>query len=231
MTCIPIQSSHKLERTFESVTWPGPSPGVLSRKRLIDLCLLALLAPLALVLVGLFAALIRLLTGGPGLYRQTRVGYRGRLFEVWKMRTMKEDAESLLADHLLQCQASREEWNRNLKLKKDPRIIPYLGSFLRKTSLDELPQVYNIWRGEMSFVGPRPLPVYHQHQLDPEFQKLRESVPPGLSGLWQIRERSDGDLESHQLWDTRYILNFSIANDLWILAQTPLAVLCCRGAR
>ncbi|MBS2040537.1 sugar transferase [bacterium] len=215
----------------------GPSPGTtsicsrtLKYKRMIDLFLCVLLSLPALLLVGVFAGLTRLLTGGPALYRQTRVGFRGRPIEVWKMRTMHENAEALLAERLQNCQHTRAEWNQNFKLRNDPRVIPLLGSFLRRTSLDELPQLLNVWRGEMSFVGPRPLPAYHLEAFSLDFQELRQLVPPGLTGLWQVHERSDGDLASHEPWDTLYIREFSLLNDLKILARTPLVVLRCRGA-
>lgn len=209
----------------------GPPTHLLRRKRLVDLCLLALLGPPALLAVFFCALATRLLTGGPALYKQTRVGYRGRHIEVWKLRTMKLDAERILEERLLACPQTRQEWDQNFKLKNDPRIIPYLGSFLRKSSLDELPQLFNVVKGEMSFVGPRPLPIYHQQIFEPAFQQLRQSVPPGLSGLWQINERSDGDLASHQKWDTQYITQFSLINDLKIILATPLIILKCRGAR
>lgn len=206
-------------------------PRTLRHKRLLDLLLLSLVALPGLLLMGLLAGLIRLLTGGPALYKQTRIGLGGRSIEVWKMRTMHENAEAILAERLQSCQHTRSEWYRNFKLKNDPRIIPTLGSFLRRTSLDELPQLLNVLKGEMSFVGPRPLPTYHLDHFSPDFRALRQLVPPGLTGLWQVSERSDGDLASHQPWDTRYIREFSLLNDLRILGRTPLVVLRCRGAR
>lgn len=224
----PVQ---KRRESRPALILPTPSSDALRRKRNFDLFLLLFLGPPALLIVAIMALATRLLTGGPALYRQTRVGYRGRLIEVWKLRTMREDAESVLEEHLSNNPALRQEWQSNYKLKKDPRIIPYLGSFLRRTSLDELPQLFNIYKGEMSFIGPRPLPPYHHESLDTEFGAYRQLVPPGLSGLWQIRERSDGDLASHQRWDTLYLESFSLLTDIKILASTPMVVLKCRGAR
>lgn len=218
-------------RSLSEATEPVIEPRQLFRKRLLDLLLLSILALPALALVLFFSMLTRLLHGGPTLYRQVRVGCGGRMIQVWKMRTMERDAEAILARHLECDAAAREEWNLNFKLKNDPRILPYVGSFLRRTSLDELPQLLNILCGEMSFVGPRPLPEYHFQSLEENFRHLRQSVPPGLTGLWQVNERSDGDLASHQRWDLDYIKNFSIWNDVMILLKTPQVVLTGRGAR
>jgi len=212
-------------------TEPMIEPRLLFHKRLLDLLLLSILALPALALVLFFSMLTRLLHGGPALYRQDRVGYGGRKIRVWKLRSMEKDAEAILASHLQRDAAAREEWSQNYKLRNDPRILPYVGSFLRRTSLDELPQLLNILCGEMSFVGPRPLPEYHFQSLEEHFRELRQSVPPGLTGLWQVNERSDGDLASHQRWDLDYIENFSLWNDIQILLKTPKVVLTGRGAR
>lgn len=199
-------------------------------KRVLDLGLLAILALPTLLVTGASCLLVKLFSKGPALYRQTRVGFEGRLFEVWKIRTMKTDAESILARHLESDQSAREEWNQYFKLKNDPRVIPYVGAFLRRSSIDEFPQLLNVLTGEMSFVGPRPLPVYHFENLEAEFQKVRQFVPPGLTGLWQINERADGGLDSHRFWDTRYIRNFSLAADIEIVLRTPMVLIKGRGA-
>jgi lipopolysaccharide/colanic/teichoic acid biosynthesis glycosyltransferase len=210
---------------------PPPSASALLLKRIVDLVLLALLAAPSLILVSCCALLTRLLTGGPALYYQTRVGFGGRHISVWKLRTMVLDAESVLERHLAENPDARLEWESFYKLQSDPRIIPYIGQFLRRSSLDELPQLYNVLVGEMSLVGPRPLPLYHLQAYDQEFRMARQSVPPGVTGLWQISERSDGDLNSHRKWDHQYLANFSLLLDLQILARTPLVVLRCRAAR
>lgn len=208
-----------------------PSKATLGLKRVFDLVLLLLVGPPGFLIVALSALLVRLKTGGSSIYRQSRVGLHGEVFDIWKIRTMLDNADEVLEQHLESNDSAREEWNQYFKLRKDPRIIPYLGSVLRRSSLDELPQLLNVLRGEMSFVGPRPLPPYHFRCLSLEFQKRRQCVPPGLTGLWQINERSDGDVSSHEKWDSRYIESFSLLTDLKILLKTPLVVIMGRGAR
>jgi lipopolysaccharide/colanic/teichoic acid biosynthesis glycosyltransferase len=143
---------------------------------------------------------------------------------------MYPDAEHLLERYLDENPDEREHWKHFFKLRHDPRILPGIGHLLRKTSLDELPQFWNIIRGEMSLVGPRPFPLYHMNSFGEEFRNLRQSVPPGLTGFWQISERSDADLEVQEHLDTYYIRNWSPWLDLYILANTVKVVAMPRGA-
>jgi lipopolysaccharide/colanic/teichoic acid biosynthesis glycosyltransferase len=143
---------------------------------------------------------------------------------------MCPNAEETLERYLAGNPAASEEWARFCKLKRDPRVVPGIGSLLRKTSLDELPQLWNILRGEMSLVGPRPFPRYHNERFHPEFQSLRTQVAPGLTGLWQIAARSNGDLEVQRSLDIYYIRNWSPWLDLYILIRTIRTVLAREGA-
>jgi len=135
----------------------------------------------------------------------------------------------LLENYLDKNPGERESWYQFYKLKKDPRVLPGLG-FLRRYSLDELPQLWNVLRGDMSVVGPRPLPEYHIESFPAAFRELRNSVMPGITGLWQVSERSDGNLTVHQAEDTYYIRNWSVWLDIYILLRTVSTVLAPRGA-
>src|SRR5262249_21634325 len=137
-------------------------------KRAIDLCLAVPLALAATPIIAALAGLIGLTSPGTSFYTQERVGRHGRPIRVLKLRTMYADAESRLETHLAQNPSARDEWQRFFKLRQDPRILPRVGNFVRRSSLDELPQFWNVIRGDMSLVGPRPLPAYHVHAFDPE---------------------------------------------------------------
>lgn len=175
------------------------------------------------------ALLIRFDSPGPVLFRQLRRGYRGRMFSVLKFRTMTVDAEQQLGA----LEKSNESAGGVLfKLRNDPRVTR-VGSVLRRYSLDELPQLINVLRGEMSLVGPRPLQLRDSDRLlklDSEAYSRRLQVVPGLSGPWQISGRSELSYEDMVELDLEYIENWSLFGDLWIICKTFLVVLLGRGA-
>ena len=207
---------------------------LMTRNRILKYVLdYALAIPLFLISLPLIAVLglwIKRVSPGPAFFAQEREGVGGKLIRVWKLRTMYPDAELRLERYLDENPAARAEWERYFKLKHDPRILPGVGHFLRKTSLDELPQLWNVLRGEMSLVGPRPFPRYHLEAFPSEFRELRRRVRPGITGLWQVTARSEGDLKVQQALDTYYIRNWSIWLDLYILARTLRVVLFGKGA-
>lgn len=184
--------------------------------------LLILLSPLML----LIAALIKLTSPGPVFFTQVRSGLRGKKFVMYKFRSMYHGADR--QRHELE--ALNEMKGPVFKLKNDPRVTP-LGRILRKTSLDELPQLWNVLRGEMSLVGPRPLPDYEVAKFDEVSYRRRLSVKPGITGLWQVKGRSDvKDFSEWIRLDLEYIDNWSLGLDIMILLQTIPAVLRGRGA-
>jgi lipopolysaccharide/colanic/teichoic acid biosynthesis glycosyltransferase len=163
------------------------------------------------------ALAVRLSAPGPALFRQPRVGRDGRVFRVFKLRTMYVDAEQRL-DSL---RAANEADGLLFKIKDDPRITP-VGRLLRRTSVDELPQLFNVLLGQMSLVGPRPLPVAGDAFVGPE--QRRHLVKPGITGLWQVSGREEQSWEDAVRLDLYYVENWSLSMDLVILLRTVLAV-------
>ena len=197
-------------------------------KRGIDL-FLALLSSAAFSPVALLiAALIKLDSRGPVIYKQKRVGRRGKLFYVWKFRTMVQNADEILQNYLERHPEMQEEWETTQKLKKDPRVTR-VGRVLRKFSLDELPQLVNVLRGEMSLVGPRPC-MPQQIDLYSHVFELYKRVRPGITGLWQVSGRNNTTYEERVRLDEYYVRNWSIWLDIYILAKTVWVVLKREGA-
>ena len=173
-------------------------------------------------------ALVKFTSRGPVFYRHRRLGRGGRSIHILKFRTMYVDADERLRNILAEDPAAAEEWERNFKLKNDPRVTP-LGRFLRKTSLDELPQLFNVLSGEMALVGPRPI-VEEEKPYYGDRYSLLSSVKPGMTGLWQVSGRSETDYARRVALDAQYILNWSPWMDIWILFRTVVAVLTMRGS-
>lgn len=198
-------------------------------KRVIDvvgaMILLVLTLPLC-VLVGLAVAL----DGGPVLYRQSRVGLSGSTFGCLKFRSMIVDAADCLEEYLSYHPEAAAEWASRQKLGFDPRITP-VGAFLRRTSLDELPQLINVLMGDMSLVGPRPIVEYElKHLYGPVSGGLYTSVRPGITGLWQVSGRNTIGYTAQVAMDDHYVRTWSLWQDIKILLRTPGAVLSQRGA-
>ena len=199
-------------------------------KRLLDYTIALPLFLLAAPVMALFAVWIKIQSPGPAFFRQQREGRDGRRLTIYKLRTMHHKADALLEQHLADNPDERRSWQQYYKLRRDPRVIPGVGTFLRRYSLDELPQLWNVLRGDMSLVGPRPFPYYHLESFPEAFRNLRASVMPGLTGFWQVSERSDGDLAVQEAEDSYYIRNWSVWLDIYILIKTASVLISPKGA-
>ncbi len=197
-------------------------------KRVFDIvaasAALLLFSPLFL----LIAALVKCSDGGRVFYGHRRIGHNGRSFYCLKFRTMREDADRILQEYLRNNPAAYEEWRTSRKLQNDPRVT-VVGSVLRKLSLDELPQLINIIRGEMSVVGPRPV-VEEELELYEVAAQFYLQSRPGLTGLWQVSGRNDVSYASRVALDSHYVQNWSLINDLIIVGRTVPAVCLSRGS-
>ncbi len=193
-------------------------------KRVFDLAICLIVLPFALPMIGFLAALIAL-TGSRPFYTQHRIGKHGRIFKMWKLRSMIRDSEGVLERHLASDPIAKMEWRRAQKLRHDPRITIF-GSFLRRSSLDELPQLWNVLRGEMSLVGPRPMMI-SQEPLYPGRDYY--DLLPGMSGNWQVSARNDAHFADRAVFDANYHVALSLGEDLRILLKTVAIVLRANG--
>lgn len=189
-------------------------------KRGLDLALIFMCSPFVLVLMVFMAAIVALTSAGSPFYRQERVGLHGKTFTMWKLRTMIPNADAALARHLQSNPAARAEWATTQKLKNDPRITR-VGTILRRTSLDELPQLLNVLKGEMSLVGPRPM-LPEQQAMYPGAAYYR--MLPGITGLWQISARNESAFAERAFFDSRYDAKMSFMTDLKTLLATVRVV-------
>ncbi len=199
-------------------------------KRAFDLMVALPLLVAVAPIIAVAALAVKLASPGPAFYASTREGQAGRPMRIYKLRSMVTDADRQLAAYLAENPGARFEYERTLKLRHDPRIIPRLGHFLRRSSIDELPQLWNIVRGDMSLVGPRIMPTREVDMYSPAGRALRRDVPPGLTGLWQVTSRSNSDLKVREIADSFYVSNWSIWLDGWILLRTVRVVLAGSGA-
>jgi lipopolysaccharide/colanic/teichoic acid biosynthesis glycosyltransferase len=193
-------------------------------KRVLDVTAVVLAGPIiAPIILGLALGVRR--DGGGAFYSQLRVGMDGRHFRMWKLRSMVTDADDRMADYLAANPQARAEWEATQKLKSDPRITRF-GQFLRRSSLDELPQLWNVLMGEMSLVGPRPI-MLNQQALYPgtSYYALR----PGITGYWQTGERNGTTFQQRAGYDDAYEADLSLTTDLRVLSRTLGVVMNCTG--
>ena len=197
-------------------------------KRCVDVLLIVLSAPLLMLAIGIVAVMVKASSPGPIFYSHRRIRKSGAFFSMWKFRTMCVNSAEVLEDYLFRHPDARAEWNKTHKLRHDPRITP-IGFFLRRYSLDELPQFWNVLTGHMSLVGPRPI-------VAAEVEKYAESfecycrVKPGLTGLWQVSGRSELTYDERVSLDCEYVNHWTLRRDARILSKTLSVVINQDGA-
>ena len=203
-------------------------------KYLLDIILLILILPISMVIIPIISIVILILDSQPIFYTQYRVGLNGREFKLYKFRTMADSSdESIHEDHYKNLSSNKNiqpslSPDDPIRIENDDRITN-IGSFLRKTSLDELPNIINVLLGQMSFVGPRPL-VKYESDLYGDYLQSRNSIKPGITGLAQIQGRLDLSLQERLYWDLKYVEKKSFIYDLEIIIKTIISVLSRRGA-
>lgn len=189
-------------------------------KRCLDVLLVIMAAPIVLPTVIILAAFVAS-DGCNPFFLQKRVGRNGRIFTMWKLRTMVPDADKKLQTHLDQCEKAREEWEVKQKLTDDPRITAF-GRVIRKTSMDELPQLWNVLKGDMSLIGPRPM-MPEQAALYPG--RAYFYLRPGVSGFWQISDRNNSSFAARADYDETYNRRLSFLTDAWVILKTLSVVM------
>lgn len=202
--------------------------GALAAKRALDLFLAVPLLVFVSPLLVIIAILIRMSDGGPAIFSHRRCGLNGSTFECFKFRTMYKDAQDRLQQVLDSDPAAAAEWAEFQKLRNDPRVTP-VGRFLRKSSLDELPQLFNILRGEMGVIGPRPVTSQELHRYGPNLH-FYSAVRPGVLGLWQVNGRNTLTYDQRVAMDIEYVRTWTIWSDLGILVKAVPVVLFGKGA-
>jgi lipopolysaccharide/colanic/teichoic acid biosynthesis glycosyltransferase len=193
-------------------------------KRCFDIAFVVATAPISITVI-VISAMLAMLCGQKPFYLQARVGKDGKSFNMVKIRTMVADADAVLKDYLAENPDAKAEWDENQKLKHDPRITPF-GNILRRTSLDEMPQLWNVFKGDMSIVGPRPMMI---EQMPLYTGTAYYDLRPGVTGPWQISDRSEGSFVGRVVYDTEYNRDMSLKTDCVILFKTIGAVVNCTG--
>ncbi len=194
----------------------------------MDLLISIVLLPVAICAAAVVALIVKFDSPGPILYRHTRIGRHGESFQLLKFRTMFHQSDFLLHDHLASNDDARKEWACYRKLRHDPRITR-MGGFLRRTNLDEVPQLLNVLRGEMSLVGPRPIVEEELLRYGPG-GGLYTAARPGVTGLWQVSGRGSLKYERRVALDVEYVSTWTLGRDFIMLIRTVGAVWTCRGA-
>jgi lipopolysaccharide/colanic/teichoic acid biosynthesis glycosyltransferase len=217
-----------IEQEEEIFPWAVFSYRYRTLKRILDVTLLFCICPLLFLLGGLIILAIRLNSPGPVFYRHERIGRFGVPIGVWKFRTMFVNGDQVMEEYFRNNPEAREEWRVAHKLKNDPRVTS-IGRFLRKTSLDEIPQALNVILGEMSLIGPRPIVQSEVDKYGDVFP-LYTHVKPGISGLWQVSGRCDLTYAERVALDARYVMEWTLRRDLKILIRTIPVLLGGRGA-
>jgi lipopolysaccharide/colanic/teichoic acid biosynthesis glycosyltransferase len=211
---------------------PNSTPSVFFRyrviKRCVDVALVVISTPIMLLVLGTVSALVVLSSPGPVFYSHRRILRGGAFFSMWKFRTMCVNSAEVLENYLAKHPGARAEWNKTHKLRNDPRITP-IGSFLRRYSLDELPQLWNVLAGQMSLVGPRPIVAAEVEKYADCFECYCR-VKPGLTGLWQVSGRSELTYEERVALDCEYVGRWSLFKDFAILFRTFSSVIKQDGA-
>ncbi len=197
-------------------------------KRCADVLLVLVSTPLTLLVLGMVSAMVMLSSPGPIFYSHRRIRKSGAFFSMWKFRTMCVNSAEVLEEYLAQHPEARSEWNKTHKLRNDPRITP-IGSFLRRYSLDELPQLWNVLVGQMSLVGPRPIVAAEVEKYGNSFSCYCR-VKPGLTGLWQVSGRSELSYDARVALDCAYVEHWSLQKDVRILLKTFASVVNQDGA-
>jgi lipopolysaccharide/colanic/teichoic acid biosynthesis glycosyltransferase len=197
-------------------------------KRFCDVFLVLIAMPVMLPILGIVSAVVMLSSPGPVFYSHRRIRKSGAFFSMWKFRTMCVNSAEVLEDYLAQHPTAHTEWNETHKLRKDPRITP-LGGFLRQYRLEEVPRLWNVWMGQMSLVGPRPIVAAEVEKYGDCFECYCR-VKPGLTGLWQVSGRSELSYAERVALDCEYVQHWSLTKDFMILLRTFASVVNQDGA-